>query len=288
MRTLARLGGVLLLLVSLVPAFAQPRRVQADGPVLTPDAISLLDELPVRALGCNIAGNISCGQNVSGTANACNNGEFYIDFWIFNGVAGQPVTATVSNASTIYDVLIAIQDFGGTGQILKSTVSRASATLTFTPTVSKQYSVTVGYVTKFYSRSYNLAFTCGNGGGSSCQSSGFLQRGVTVAGSLTSANSCNTTDYNWTLYQFEGTEGLPVRISGSATFPLYMEANSAGAKTGSYKLSDLLDPSFVFYPESTGTQELWISHDGAKTTGQFTVTLNDEPLAPCRRRAVRH
>lgn len=288
MRILTRLGGVLLLLVSLVPASAQPRRVQSDAPVLTSEAISLLDELPVRAFGCNIAGNISCGQNVSGSASSCNNGEFFIDFWIFNGVAGQPVTATISNASTIFDVLVAIQDFGGTGQVLKSTVSRGSATLTFTPTVSKQYSVTVGYVTKFYSRSYNLAFTCGTGGGGTCQPSGFLQRGVTTTGSLTSSNSCNTTDFNWTLFQFEGTEGVPVRIRGTATFPMYMEANSAGAKTGTYKLSDLLDPTFVFYPENSGTQELWISHDGAKATGQFTVTVNDEPLAPCRRRAVRH
>ncbi|HEY0158066.1 MAG TPA: hypothetical protein VGF28_12340 [Thermoanaerobaculia bacterium] len=283
---LARSGGVLLLLISVIPALAQPRRIQADAPPLTSEALALLEELRVRADGCNIAGNISCGQSVSGTASACNTGQYYLDFWIFNGIAGQPVTAVVTNASTIYDVLVAVQDFGGTGEVLKSTVSRGSATLTFTPSVSKQYSVTVGYVTPFYSRSYNLAFTCG--GGASCQSSGFLQRGVATTGSLTTTNGCNTATDNWTLFQFAGTGGVPVRIQGTAAFPLYMEANSVGAKTGTFKVDDPADSGFVYYPETTGVQELWVSHDGPKATGQFTVTITDEPLDPCRRRSVRH
>lgn len=265
---------------------AQPRRAVTNAPPLSPEIEAFLGHTP-RVEACNIAGTIACGSTVVGTTNGCTDGEYYADFWIFNGVAGQPVTVRVTNASLIYDVGILIQDYGAGGAVLQSTVARGAATLTFTPARTKQYSATIGYVAKYYAKSYTLSFTCGTGG-AVCQSAGTLQRGQWLSGALSQSGPCNN-DYYWTRYDFDGKEGVPVHLTVNASFPLYMQANSVGAETQTTLDTERSLADFVFYPDVTGIQHLWVSNSGTgNIAGTFSVLLEDEPLDPCKRRAVRH
>jgi hypothetical protein len=241
----------------------------------------------IGPLSCTVAPTLSCNTTMNGNP-SCLSGEYYIDLWTFNALAGQTLTITATTA-TGYQQLVTIQS---NGSILKQSNGPSPVTVTYTFTTAGAYYIGFGFVAKFATGAYTLALTCGTPTlPTTCQTAGTLTRNVQVSGAIGPADAaCSVAKTTYfKRYEFTATAGIPIRIVVSTSFPKYLEAASVNASSRLTQRSEPAEPYLIFYPLTSGQQFVWIGQDVATpTSGTFTITIEDEPLDPCRRRAVSH
>jgi hypothetical protein len=91
--------AILVLLGILISSTAAAQR-----PVMVPDShldqraefeAAAIAAVVVRPLDCNTAPLLSCGS-IQTASPSCQTGQFYVDFYTFNGTAGSTITVTAS------------------------------------------------------------------------------------------------------------------------------------------------------------------------------------------------
>lgn len=131
--------------------------IAAAGPPAKSDVVRIESALAAAPQSCSSAPPLSCGQSVTASP-SCLSGEYYLDLYTFNGVAGQTITLTATT-STGYQMLVAVQN-GTTGDVLKSNYGPSPVTLTYTVPSTASYYIGFGYVATFATGSYTLRMTC--------------------------------------------------------------------------------------------------------------------------------
>jgi hypothetical protein len=116
-------------------------------------------------------GAISIGQTIFGAIDAqdCESTDnHFFDFYVFNGTAGQTLTATVTSAS-LTPMIIAFQS-NSDGSVLLSNQGNSPVAVTYTLPSTGLYVIGLGSENTFAFGNYTLVLTAaGGGGGSSCQ-----------------------------------------------------------------------------------------------------------------------
>jgi hypothetical protein len=116
---------------------------------------------------------ISIGQTLGGQWDSldCSSGapdHFILDFWVFQGTAGQQVTATVSFGDFgLTPVLLAFQDFTS-GDVLASDFGASPVDVSYTLPRSGQWVIGLGSADPFGYGTYSLRLSAGGGGGPAC------------------------------------------------------------------------------------------------------------------------
>lgn len=286
----AAIAIAILLSASLLEA--QPRQARGESRFGARDVLSKIGWNP-RPEACNYAGSISCSTTVSGMASACNDGDYWFDFWTFRASSTR-VTASGTTGNWAYPLVVAIQ-LRSTGEIVEINYDYGSVSTVANVTPGTDYVVSVGFLRERYSASYQVSLSCQTVQPPSCQTLATLERGITYNATLTTADSVCGSGYSDYLkrFAFFGEAGIPLRITVStASFDPYMEALSAVDESGTWWNYDAADGYMIFYPTRTGEQILWVGNSSSSNrnekTGAFSVRIDDEPLEACKRRAVRH
>jgi hypothetical protein len=240
----------------------------------------------IGILGCSTTPPLTCGSTTTASPQ-CLNGDFFLDLYSVSATAGQTLTIEATTV-TSYDMLLTVQS--SSGPILASRTGPTRITLTYNVPSSATYYIGFGYVARFATGSYTLRVTCGTTTPGQCRSTGTLTRRVATNGQLGPADAvcANNGKSYYKVYDFTGTIGAPIRITATGSFPLYIEAASDGSSSRLTHSPDADEPAMIFYPTESGRQWVWIGQDlDTPRSGTFTVTIDDEPLEACRRRAVR-
>lgn len=124
-----------------------------------------------------------------------------------------------------------------------------------------------------------------------CLSSGRLLSGQTVNGALSTSDECtdlaDTTFYD--VYSYEAREGFPLRVTYTAAYAPYIEVTTSDTGQGVFRSSEGNEVTFEYVPEFTGTIWLFLgANTETKTTGAYTIRVEELTPDPCRRRAVGH
>src|SRR5262252_9418823 len=111
-------------------------------------------------------GAINIGQTIFGAIDAqdCESTDnHFFDFYVFNGTAGQTLTATVTSAS-LGTMIVAFQS-NSDGSVLMSQQGNSPVAVTYTLPSTGLYVIGLGSVNTFTFGSYTLVLTAAGGGG---------------------------------------------------------------------------------------------------------------------------
>lgn len=277
-------------LAALQTDAAQPRRAiqleNADVQALRLRAEAALVPAP---LACGSAPVLACGATQTASP-SCLSGNFYVDLYTFNAIAGQTLTVHGST-TTSYQILVTIQASSGT--ILVSNYSPATTSVSYTFPTSGMYFIGVGFVAQFATGPYTLQLTCTTSPPGGCVTVGSLAVGGSITSQLVASlgNECLSGGPNYysTRYALSATVNVPVDVTLASQFHPYLLVGQSDDLRAIYAQGKSPGSITITYlPTYTGVHYVYVSSYLENETGAFTVSVTATQLDPCRRRAVTH
>lgn len=163
--------GLLVCLASVAsPLLARDARSQFISRMRQVTGVSAEGDARPKALAACEFQSISIGQTLGGQWDSldCDSGSpdhFIFDFWVFQGNAGQQVTATVTFTDFgLSPVLLAFQDFTS-GEVLASDFGASPVDVSYTLPRSGQWVIGLASSDSFGYGTYSLRLSAGGGGG---------------------------------------------------------------------------------------------------------------------------
>jgi hypothetical protein len=214
---------------------------------------------------------IAVGGTASGTIESANDR----DWFRVTLTAGQTYTASV-RGGTLTSPSVAI--YGSDGALAASDPT-PDGQMTFMPTTTGAYYIQAASTSAAATGAYTLSLAAGDDYAASAATSGLVQVGQTVTGSIETAGDIDWISVNLTagtLYRFDG------RGAGSAggtlADPTLSLLNTSGTVLGSDNDSGAgADSRILFTPTASGTYYLAIRSTSSAASGTYTIAATANP-----------
>jgi hypothetical protein len=168
---------------------------------------------------CTTSNSLNVGQTIFGAIDAqdCESTDnHFFDFYVFNGTAGQTLTATVTSAA-LSPMIIAFQS-NSDGSVLMSNQGNSPVAVTYTLPSTDIYVIGLGSVNTFTFGSYTLTLTAaGGGGGSTCQ---------TDVNTLCLLNGRYAVTASWVNSSNQSGNGTAITLTGDTGYFWFFDASN--------------------------------------------------------------
>jgi hypothetical protein len=174
-----------------------------------------LRTVPLR--DCSTA-SINVGQTIFGAIDAqdcASTDNHFFDFYLFNGTAGQALTATVTSDS-LSPMIIAFQS-NSDGSVLTSNQGNSPVAVTYTLPSTGPYVIGLGSDNTFTFGSYTLTLTEAGGGGNTCQAD---------VNTLCLLNGRYAVTANWVNSSNQSGSGTAITLTGDTGYFWFFDSSN--------------------------------------------------------------